>query len=57
MYIVYSRINELVAKFPETSFGSYPSLVNQYFKTRISYDSPSPEQLVLVRFGDKLVKI
>ncbi|XP_023334165.1 FAD synthase [Eurytemora carolleeae] len=40
-----NSINKLVSEFPETSFGSYPSLVNQFYKTRISYECPSEVQL------------
>jgi len=36
-------INQLVEKFPSTTFGSYPSLVNQFYKTRISYETPDKE--------------
>jgi len=37
-------INVLVEKFPSATFGSYPSLVNQFYKTRISYETPDQEQ-------------
>jgi len=42
------KINELVGKFPDTVFGSYPSLVNQFYRTRISYETPSQDEHNLV---------
>ena len=43
------RINELVNKYPATSFGSYPSLVNQFYKTRITYETTSAQELESIR--------
>eukprot|EP00088_Acartia_fossae_P017360 TRINITY_DN19846_c0_g1_i5.p1 TRINITY_DN19846_c0_g1~~TRINITY_DN19846_c0_g1_i5.p1 ORF type:complete len:513 (+),score=71.65 TRINITY_DN19846_c0_g1_i5:57-1595(+) len=40
-----NRINELVELYPSTSFGSYPSLVNQFYKTRITYETTSQQDL------------
>jgi len=40
-----NKINDLVRLFPDTSFGSYPSLVNQFYKTRITYETTSQQQL------------
>jgi len=44
-----NRINELVNKYPATSFGSYPSLVNQFYKTRITYETTSAQELESIR--------
>jgi FAD synthetase len=51
-----NRINELVAEFPESTFGSYPSLVNQFYKTRISYETSTHTQLDQIRLyiGNKM---
>ena len=42
------RINEIVERFPNSKFGSYPSWVNQYYKTRISYECPTTQELGLL---------
>lgn len=44
-----ARINKIVDRFPGTKFGSYPSWVNQYYKTRISYECPTLQELEEVR--------
>jgi hypothetical protein len=42
---IFSRINQIVERFPESKFGSYPSWVNQYYKTRISFECPTLQEL------------
>lgn len=36
-----SRLNKLVKSNPEVTFGSYPSLSNQYYKTKITLQAAS----------------
>ncbi len=47
----FSRINRIVERFPGSKFGSYPSWVNQYYKTRISFECPTLQELGKSRYN------
>jgi FAD synthetase len=40
---IAERLNSLVAKYPNVSFGSYPDLFNIYYKTKITLETTSQE--------------
>ena len=40
---IAERLNSLVARHPEVSFGSYPDLFNSYYKTKITLEATSQE--------------